>query len=66
VFLEVLAGIKHGTRFKEGDFVAEVGEYFDGGAAARSGAYHYYVVDFGCSLYLKHGSDLYSGPEFGL
>ena len=34
----------------------EVGENFDGRAAAGSGADDYYVVDFGCSLDLKHGS----------
>ena len=45
---------------------AKVGEYFDGGAATGSGADDYYVMYFGCSLYLWHGSDLYSGPEFGL
>ena len=66
VLLEVLAGIEHGTRFEQRDLDAEVGEDFDGSAATGSGADHYYVVYFGCSLYLWHDSDLYSGPEFGL
>lgn len=52
VLLEILGGIEHGARFEKGDADAEIGEYFDGSAAAGAGA-DYYDVE-----YLRTTSDL--------